>query len=160
MAKIPQPSPWAANDHEALIPITHEGKIVGFCQPAYARHMVEHLNQGEQLHKALELACYDLTARSSGSAMSLEDMVQQYMAKAVRPTSGTAMVALLLRQRQEDLDLTDEEFAKFCDTFRLSRAELQTIYQDEEIGNNQLNPLARILGMTVDELIEAWRGQE
>lgn len=151
---------WASNDHEALIPLTYEDKVVGFCQPVYAHQIVQHLNQEEQLYKALELACYDLTARSGGSAMSVDDLVQQYLAKAVRPISGTAVVASLLRQRQDDLDLTDEEFAKFCNTFRLSRAELQTIYRGEDIENNQLNPLARILGMTVDELIDAWKGKE
>lgn len=160
MAKTPQPSSWAFNDQESLQPLTYEGKVIGFCQPAYARHIVKQLTEGEQLYKALELACYDLTARSGGSAMGIKELVQQYIAKAVRPTSGTALVALLLKQRQEDLDLNDEEFAKFCDTFRLSRVELQAIYQNEDIEHNQLNPLARILGLTVDELIDAWKGRE
>ncbi|HEY9654459.1 MAG TPA: hypothetical protein V6C50_03120 [Crinalium sp.] len=160
MAKTPQPLSWAFNDHESLQPITYEGKVVGFCQPAYTRHIVKHLNKGEQLYKALELACYDLTARSGGSATGIGELVQQYLAKAVSPTSGTALVALLLQQRQEDLDLNDEEFAKVCDTFRLSPVELQAIYRNEDIEHNQLNPLARILGLTVDELIDAWKGRE
>ena len=160
MAKMPQLSTWAFNNHESFIPLTHEGKVIGFCQPAYARHIVKQLTEGEQLYKALELACYDLTARSGGSAMGVGELMQQYIAKAVSPTSGTALVALLLKQRQEDLDLNDEEFAKFCDTFRLSRVELQAIYLNEDIESNQLNPLARILGLTVDELIDAWKGKE
>ncbi|XHX79677.1 MAG: hypothetical protein RBJ76_07080 [Stenomitos frigidus ULC029] len=160
MAKTPQPSSWAFNDHESLQPLTYEGKVIGFCQPAYARHIVKHLNEGAQLYKALELACYDLTARSGGSTMGLNDLVRQYVAKAARPTSGTAVVSVLLKERQDDLDLTDDEFAKFCDTFRLSRAELQAIYLGEDIENEQLNPLARILGMTVDELIDVWKVEE
>lgn len=155
-----QPLPWVANESSAFIAMTHEGKVIGFCQPAYARHMVKQLNEAELLTKALELACYDLAARSGSSTMNLDEMVQQYLAKAAQPKSGTPAIALLLQQRQEDLDLTDTEFAKFCDTFRLSRAELQAIYLGEDIEQTQLSPLARILGLTMDELIDMWRGGE
>jgi hypothetical protein len=85
--------------------------------------------------------------------------MQQYLAKTERPRSGTGAIAILLEERQEELDLTDEEFAKFCDTFRLSREELRNIYAGEDIENTQLAPLSRILGMTIDEIIEVWRGE-
>ncbi|MBW4473150.1 MAG: hypothetical protein KME45_22645 [Stenomitos rutilans HA7619-LM2] len=158
MAKMQQPLPWVVNESDSFISMIHEGKVVGFCQPAYARHVVKQLNEAEQLYKALELACYDLTARSGGSTASVGEIVQQYLSKATRPKSGTAAIVMLLQHRQEDLDLTDAEFAKFCDTFRLSRAELQAIYLGEDIEHTQLSPLARILGLSMDELIDMWRG--
>ncbi len=157
---INQPLSWELNTQETFVPISHEGKVVGFCEPVYAQRIVASLNEEERLQKALALACYDLTARLGGGAMSVDDLVQQYIAKAERPTSGTAIVAMLLQHRQEDLDLTEEEFAKFCDTFRLSRAELHGIYAGADIENNQLGPLSRILGMTVNELIDTWKGKE
>lgn len=159
MAKMQPPLSWATNESDSLIAMTHEGKVIGFCQPAYARHVAKQLNEVELLSKALELACYDLSARA-GSTVNLNEMVQHYLAKAARPKSGTAMIALLLQHRQEDLDLTDAEFAKFCDTFRLSHAELQAIYSGEDIEHTQLSPLARILGLSMNELIEVWQGGE
>ncbi|XGV97396.1 MAG: hypothetical protein ACAF41_32335 [Leptolyngbya sp. BL-A-14] len=160
MAKMQQPLSWATNESDSFIAMTHEGKVIGFCQPAYARHVAKQLNEAELLSKALKLACYDLSARSGSSSVNLDEMVQHYLAKAAFPKSGTAMVAMLLQHRQEDLDLTDAEFAKFCDTFRLSRAELQAIYLGEDIEHTQLSPLARILGLSMSELIDVWQGEE
>ena len=160
MAKINQPQPWESNSGETYIPLLHEGKVVGFCRPSYADRILETLNDDEKLRKALQLACYDLVARSGGSSDSVNDLVQQYLTKAERPKRGTGAIALLLKERQEALDLTDEEFAKFCDTFRLSRAELKNIYASQDIDNTQLAPLSRILGITMDELIDFWKGEE
>ena len=55
MAKLKQPSPWKVNESDSFVAMTHEGKVIGFCQPAYARHVVKQLNEAEQLYKALEL---------------------------------------------------------------------------------------------------------
>jgi hypothetical protein len=151
---------WKFDSGEAYVPVSCKGTVVGFCKPDHARTIVNALNNEEILQKALHLACYDLVARLGDSSGSIEDLMQGYVDKARRPVTGTAAIALLLQERQADLDLTDEEFAKFCDTFRLSRSELQNIYAGEEIQNNQLNPLARILGMTVDEVISVWQEEE
>jgi len=160
MAKINQPLPWGMDATDTYVPISHEGKVIGFCKPDYASSVIDILNEVDKLQKALDLACYDLVARSGGSTTAVTDMVQQYLEKAERPKSGTALIALLLEERRDALDLTDEEFAKFCDTFKLSRDELKGIYANEEIESAQLTPLSRILGMTVDELIDAWKGQD
>jgi hypothetical protein len=160
MAKINQPQPWESNPGETYVPVLHEGQVVGFCRPSYVARILETLNDDERLRKALQIACYDLIARSGGSTASVNDLVQQYLLKAERPKRGTGAIALLLKERQDALDLTDEEFAKFCDTFRLSREELKNIYAGLDIENTQLAPLSRILGITMDELIDFWKGAE
>lgn len=160
MARMNQPLPWETNPTKVYVPISYEGKVVGFCRPDFADRIVATLNEDEQFRKALKLACYDLVARSGGGGTQVEELVQRYLAKAGRPKRGTAMVALLLKDRQDELDLSDEEFAKFCDTFKLSRPELSNIYAGGDIESHQLTPLSRILGMSVDELIAAWQGKE
>lgn len=159
MARIDQLLPWKSNSNECFVAISYEGEVVGFCKSDFASQIVETLNEDEKLRKALHLACYDLVARSGGSTSSINELMQQYIARAARPKSGTGAIALLLKERQKELDLTNEEFAKFCDTFRLSREDLKNIYSGVEIENTQLAPLARILGMTVDELIDEWQGR-
>jgi len=132
----------------------------GFCTSEQAATIAKSLNETETLRKALHLACYDLVARMGGSSDSVADLVQQYLAKAERPLQGSALIAVLLRERQINLDLTEEKFAKFCDSYRLSPLELHGIYQGIEVESEQLIPLSRILGKTVDEVIEAWKGDE
>jgi hypothetical protein len=117
------------------------------------------LNEEEKVRKALQLACYDLVSRQGGSSDGVNDLVQQYLAKAGRPKQGAAAIALLLKERQDELDVSDEEFAKFCGTFRLSREELEGIYAGAEIESKQLTPLSRILGLSVDDLITVWQGE-
>jgi hypothetical protein len=154
-----QPSSWQFESQAAYVPISHEGTIVGFCQPNYVKQVISTLNDAEKLQKALQLACYDLIAREGGSREDVDDRVQTYLNRVSRPLSGTALVALMLKERQAELDLNHEEFAKFCDSYRLSREELRNIYHGEEIESQQLSPLARILGKTIDEVIDAWRGE-
>jgi len=132
---------------------------MGFSKFECANQMVDILNQDEKLYKALYLACYDLIARSGGSSANVNELMQQYLSKVEKPKSGTGAIALLLHDRQAELDLTDEEFTKFCDTFRLSRSELKRIYAGEDIEHSQLAPLSRILGCSTDDLIEAWKGE-
>jgi hypothetical protein len=158
---MPQvPFSWHCDSQETYVPISHEGSVVGLCKPNYAKHMVNQLNELERLQKALHHACYDLVARTGSSAESVGDVVQRYLDRANRPVKGTAIVALMLKERQQNLDLNDEEFAKFCDSYRLSIPELRAIYLGEEIESYQLAPLARILGTSIDELIEAWKGRD
>jgi hypothetical protein len=160
MATLRQSLPWESNPGESFVPISHEGKIVGVCKSEYANRIIETLNEDELLRRALHLACYDLVARSGGSTESIDSLIQHYIAKAERPKRGTALIARLLKDRQQDLDVTDDEFAKFCSTYRLSRDELNGIYAGVDIDSNQLTALSRILGMTVDEVIHAWKGSD
>lgn len=153
-------SRWESNAQAAYVPVLHEGTVVGFCQPDYAPKIVRHLNEVEQLKKALHLACYELTARMGRSSESVNDLVESFLVKVSRPVRGVALIALLLRERQVELDLNDDEFAKFCDSYRLSHEELIAIYNEEEVDRHQLIPLSRILGRSVDEVINAWQGDE
>jgi hypothetical protein len=152
------PSIWKFDIQETYVPVSHEGNVIGFCKPRYAKHMVKQLTETERLQKALKLACYDLMAQA-GSSEGVNTLVQKYLDKVNRPLQGVELVAAWLKQRQQELDLTEEEFAKFCDSYRLSRAELKSIYKGEDIESHQLSPLARILGKTVDEIIEGWKGE-
>ncbi|BAU10437.1 hypothetical protein LEP3755_09210 [Leptolyngbya sp. NIES-3755] len=152
--------PWECSTKGSYVPLTHEGTIVGFCDPTYADAIAKSLNESELLEKALYQACYDLIARTGGSSNAVMELVQRYRSKVERPLQGSALIAVLLRERQIDLDLTEEEFIKFCDSYRLSRAELREIYRGEEVESHQLIPIARILGKSVDEVMEAWKGDE
>ncbi|MCU0548763.1 MAG: hypothetical protein MUC48_05390 [Leptolyngbya sp. Prado105] len=160
MPKAKPALPWECSTQSAYVPLAFEGEVVGFCRPDCAMEIARSLNEAELLQKALQLVCYDLVARSGGSSESVDELVKRYLAKAERPLQGAALVAVLLKERQIDLDLTDDEFAKFCDSYRLSRVELKAIYRGEEVESHQLIPLSRILGKTVDEVIEAWKGDE
>jgi hypothetical protein len=153
------PRPWQFEPHDPFIPLSFEGKLVAYCHPNHAKRITEILNENDKMQKAMKLACYDLVSRSGGNSDSANELMQQYLNRVSRPTQGTALIALLLKERQQDLDLTTEEFAKFCDSYRLSRDELKAIYRGVDIDNNQLSPLSRILGITVDEVIDAWGGQ-
>lgn len=159
MAKITEPSSWELDSRSSYIPVSYQGDLIGFCKSNVAQQVIDTLNDIETLRKAFYRVCSDLVAQTNSEA-DVEELMRQYLADAERPKSGTRAIALLLQERQEDLDLTDEEFAKFCDTFRLSREELRNIYLGEEIESTQLGPLSRILGMTIDELIEVWKGKE
>ncbi len=151
-------SSWEVKAQTTFVAIVYEGSIVGFCQPESANKIVRSLNEAETLQKALQLACYDLIARSGGSSESVADLMARYRSKVQRPIQGTALIALMLKERQTELDLNDDEFAKFCDSYRLSRRELRNIYADVEVESEQLIPLSRILGCTIDQVIEAWKG--
>lgn len=152
--------PWNCSTQASYVPLSHQGTIVGFCDPDYAGTIAKFLNERELLEKALYQACYDLVARTGGSPDTIAQLVQRYRAKVDRPLQGSALISVLLRERQIDLDLTEEEFAKFCDSYRLSRSELREIYRGEEVESHQLIPIARILGKTVDQVMEAWKGDE
>jgi hypothetical protein len=149
---------WKVNSQDSYVPMLYEGIVVGFCKSAYANRITDTLNEEEKLLKALQMACYDLVAKAGGSTGSVDDLVRQYLSKAERPKRGIGAIALLLKERQTELDLPDEGFARFCDSFRLSPEELRTIYAGEEIESTQLAPLSRILGMSMDDLIAVWQG--
>ncbi len=77
-----------------------------------------------------------------------------------RPKYGTRAIAALLRDRQKELDLGNQEFAKFCDTFKLSPTELNNIYAGETVEDSLLAPLSRILGISKEQLLDVRDGSE
>lgn len=158
MAPTNEPLAWQYNLNDSFIPITHEGKVIGLSRPDYAVRMIEVLNRDANLSKALRMACIDLLTLSGGDISAADELVQKYLERAARPKHGTRAIAFLLRDRQAELDVSDEEFIKFCDSYRLPREDLKSIYAGERIPNHLLSPLARILGKTVDEIVEVRDG--
>ncbi len=158
MALPNQPESWQFDPNDSYVPINYEGEMMGFGKPEFAIRVVDLLNDEEKFRKALRLACYDLVSRLGGLSSSLDELVESYLAKAQTPRSGIGAIALLLQHRQMELDVNDEEFARFCDSYRLSRNDLQGIYDGKEVDVKILTPLSRILGMSVDSLLEVLEG--
>lgn len=159
MVRFTQPQSWTSDPHDLYVAIAENGNIVGFVKPTQAPQILAVLNDAQLFRKALQLACADLASRAGTGSTQVSALMEQYLAKVQRPTKGVAAIALYLQERQRELDLTNEEFVKFCDTFRLSAADLDRIQKHQEIEYKQLNPLARILGMSVDELLHVWQGE-
>lgn len=157
MVRFTQPQSWTSDPHDLYVAIAENGNVVGLVKPTHAPQLLAMLNDTQLVRKALKLACTDLAAATGGSPGQVAALMEQYLNKAQRPTKGVAAIALYLQERQRELDLTDDEFIKFCDTFRLSAAELNRIQNHEEIEYKQLNSLARILGLSVDELLRIWK---
>lgn len=153
-----EPPAWQVNPSDIYIPIRYENKIVGYCKPIVASRIIDLLNDEERLYKALRLACYDLVGLSGGSTESVEHLTQTYLAKAARPTSGTAAIAHWLKHRQEELDVSDREFERFCDSYRLPKEKLQAIYDGHDIEASMLTPLARILGCSTNDIMQVLEG--
>jgi hypothetical protein len=149
-----EPLAWKFFSSDVYVSVTYEDEVVGFCKPDFAARIVEVLNDDEKLRKALRLACYDLISVAGGNSRQVDELVERYLIKTGQPQSGVAAIATLLHQRQEELDVSDKEFTKFCDSYRLSPAQLQGIYAGEEISQSMLVPLSRILGRSVDDLLQ------
>jgi hypothetical protein len=156
--ELSEPQPWQYSSAEVYFPITYEDEIVGFCKPDFAARIVKALNDDEKLHRALWLACQDLVRRSNGRSGPVDDLMQEYLAKSDRSKTGVAAIAALLRYRQQELDVSDREFLRFCDSYRLSKEKVQAIYEGEDIDNSLLIPLSRVLGRSVDDLLELLEG--
>lgn len=148
-----QPLTWEYYPEDPYVPITHEDRVVGFCRPEFAARIVEVMNEQEKLSKAIRMACLDMLKRTGGDTSRVDELVGKYVAMAERPKYGTRAIAALLRERQKELDVSDQEFAKFCDSYRLSVQELKNIYGGEEIYDSMLGPLSRILGVSPEELM-------
>jgi len=174
MTPTNQPLRWQLNPDQSYIPISYQGRQVGFCAPKFAAKIVEVFNEDEKLQeenellkKALQIACLDLLKQSNSQPNQLNEIQlnelqkqylksakKQYLKSAKRPEHGTAAIAFLLRSRQGELDISDQEFAGFCNSYKLSLQELKDIYNGKEISDSQLKVLARILGKSVEELTE------
>jgi hypothetical protein len=168
-----QSMPWEFDPYDPFFPISYEGVGVGFCTLDFADRIVEILNEDGKLRKALKMACADLIKQSGGDPNRVNELMQKYLEKSERPKYGTGAIAYLLRDRQEELDMSDKEFTRFCDSYKLSPEELKEIYQGKAISDRQIGLLARILRKSIEELtkirngspkseldLETWKMQE
>ncbi|MEQ9483583.1 hypothetical protein [Coleofasciculus sp. F4-SAH-05] len=153
------------NHYRSYIAISCEDMEVGFCTPEFAAKMVEIFNEYERLHeenemlnKALKLACIDLLKQAGISMNHLDRRIQDYLDKAKRPEHGARAIAFLLRERQQALDISNREFVRFCASYKLAPQQLKDIFQGKDIPDSQLKSLSRILGKSVEELIEVRDG--
>lgn len=165
MASNNRPSRWQVNPEPSYISISYEGREVGFCHPEFAVQVIEALNKNEKLleenellNRALQWACWDLLRRAKGNLNQVNELREKYLEMAKRPEHGTEAIAFLLRKRQEELDISDQEFAGFCNSYKLSPKELLDIYDGKEVSDTQLKVLARILGKTIGELTDVRDG--
>ncbi|MDY6938784.1 MAG: hypothetical protein SWY16_14060 [Cyanobacteriota bacterium] len=145
---IREPESWEFNPDRPYVPIFHDGELVGYCQPFYAREIVESLNEQDTLRKALRISCSDLIRKLGGDPSKLDDLVQKYITKAQRPKSGPRAVAAMLIDRQKDLRVSPQEFVKFCDTYKVSSQQLRALAEGKDIERKYIEPLSRILGIT------------
>lgn len=150
--------PWQFDPYDSYSPITYEGIGVGFCKLDFADRIVEVLNEDEKLRQALKMACSDLIRQSGGDPNQVDELVKKYIEKTEHPKYGSGAIAYLLRDRQEELDMSDREFSRFCESYKLSPQELKDIYEGKDVSNSQLGVLARILRKSTEELIKLWNG--
>jgi hypothetical protein len=154
-----QPLPWQFNSNHVYVPITYDNEVVGFCKPEYAPQITEVMNDEQKVRRALKLACAALSKQSNGQLGTTDALVEEYLERAAVPRSGTRAIALLLKNRQEELGVTEKEFIRFCDSYRLSPEKLQEIYGgDAKIESTLLAPLARILGQSLEEVVQIIEG--
>lgn len=143
---------------DVYVPILYQGSLAGFCSPEYSEEMVQTLNQEERLRKALRIACLELLRKAGADTSKVDALMKKYMSLAERPKYGPRAVAFLLRERQQDLRVSTQEFVKFCDTFKVSPQQLQSIFAGKSIEPSLIAPIARILGKTTGEVEEVLYG--
>jgi hypothetical protein len=160
MSLLNEPSAWQAESNDAFVPIYYKCNLAGFFKQEYTDEIIKFLNEEEVLKKALKLACTDLIKKTDGDTSQVKNMMKQYLKISERPKYGTRAIALLLSERQKALDLSSQEFAKFCDTFKVSPFELNNIYAGEAIDDSLLAPISRILGISKEQLLEVRDGTE
>ncbi len=144
----------------SYIAIYHEDREVGFCTPEFADLIVEALNENEQLdeenetiNKALQMACRELLKRSGGKPNQVKQLMRKYLQKAKPFKYGSRAIAYLLWDRQKQLDVSNHEFIRFCDSYKLSPQELLDIYKGKEVTDSQLRAVSRIVGKSFNELV-------
>jgi hypothetical protein len=147
-----EPVNWEINPKDNYIPIQYRGEIVGFLRPQFASRIVQILNEEEGLRKALLAACQDVIFLQKGDPKQVKNLAREYIVNVKLPKYGTPVIIHLLKQRQRELDLSYVEFSNFCDSYKLSKYELQEILKGATIEDSWLMPLSRILGKSVEEL--------
>lgn len=155
-----EPLDWQVNTQDNYVPIYHKGNLVGFFKQEYANEVIQFLNEDEVLKKALKRACLDVLKATGKDPNKVNHLIKQYIKISERPKYGTRAIAILLRERQAELDLSDSEFTKFCDTFKLSPEELSQIYAGEAVEDSLLAPLTRILNIAKERLLSVRDGNE
>lgn len=155
-----EPLDWQLSNHESYQPVYHQGKIAGFLKAELADEVIKYLNDKEILKKALTRACIDIVKQNGGDMNTVKQLIRNYIKLSERPKYGTRAIALFLRERQAEVDLNDQEFMKFCNTFMLSPEQLQSIYAGEPIDDSLIAPLARILNISQTRVLEVRDGDD
>ncbi|MBO9998278.1 MAG: hypothetical protein J7641_04590 [Cyanobacteria bacterium SID2] len=158
MVPLNEPLPWEIDPEKAYVPLFCEGDLVGYCNPEYATELVDVMNEQEKLLKALHLACSDFIRKTKGDPQQVEELVQKYIQRAERPKSGPRAIALLLAERQKQLGVSPQEFLKFCDTYRVASQDIKNMCAGREVPPDLIAPLARILGITVEQVQDVLDG--
>ncbi|MGB3518455.1 MAG: hypothetical protein WBA43_18505 [Elainellaceae cyanobacterium] len=154
-----EPLPWQSNVNETFIPLMFNREVVGFCKPEYAAKLAHVMNDEQKARKALYLVCADFVKRSQGRVGNVDELVEEYLERAAIPRTGARAIALLLKNRQEELGVTDKEFVTFCDSYRLSPEKLKDIYSGQgTIESTLFAPIARVLGQSVEEVVQIIQG--
>lgn len=143
---------WEINGKEPFVPITYKGELVGFLHPRYAVRIIKLLNDDIHIKKALFNACRDILG-DEFSTQEVRDLMKHYLLSAERPKYGVGAIAILLQERQKELDLSASEFIKFCDSYKLDEGHLREILDSQRVDDRWIPALSRILGKSTDELI-------
>lgn len=151
---------WQFEANNPYMPVYYQGDLVGFFRQEYVSEIVKFLNEEAVLTRALKVACTDLIKHTGGDVSQVKYVMKKYIKMSERPKYGTKAIALLLHERQKELDLNSQEFTKFCDTFKVSPTELNSIYAGEAIDDALLAPLSRILGVSRERLLSVRDGSE
>ncbi len=156
-----QPLRLHFNSNNAYIEILYGDIQVGFCKPEFAAKLMESLNkdrelqeENQKLNKALQIACWDLMMMYGGKPTQVNQLIMRYLDKAKRPEHGTRAIAMLLLDRQKGMKMSNREFAIFCNSHKLPPKELMDIFMEKDVSDRQLGPISRIVGKTIQELME------
>ncbi len=148
-----EPLDWDFDTKDPYLPVSYEGEVVGFFKSKYAVRITKILNEEVRLNKALKKACYDLLKERGGDVSQVHELAKSYVLKTKRPRYGTAAIAQLLKERQQELNISSKEFVHFCNSYRLSTEELNNIYACKPIEDRLIPIIARILGVNAVELM-------
>ena len=155
-----EPSDWQLPSNENYLPLYYKGELAGFFKQEYAEKILKFLNEDALLKKALTKACIDLAQQIDGDANTVRELIKKYIKLSQRPKYGTLAIANFLRERQQEIDVGDQEFIKFCDSYMVSPEQLNDIYAGKPIDDSLIAPLARILNLSQARLLEVRDGRE
>jgi hypothetical protein len=149
---------WQIDRETSYVPLYYKGEIVGVVDAQYVDQLGTALNDDENVRKALRKACYDLISLQGGTESEIEPLMDRYLSKTKIPKQGVAALAFMLKDRQKALDLNNQQFLKFCDSYKLSRQDIQNILKGKNIDDELLTPITRILGISYDEVLSVRYG--
>lgn len=155
MIQIQESFSWEFNPDRPHLPFYREGELVGYCHPDYVQEIVEAMNEQDKWRKALRIACLDILRAKGSDPRKVEELMEKYLAKTERPKSGPRAIALMLLDRQKELQLSTQEFLKFCDTYKVSAQDIKDLAMGKDLEPNLINPIARILGVSAAEVKKA-----